>query len=106
MVDRRHVDQKAAGQGNVRRDACTLLPQRLFGDLDDDLLAAAQQIGDLRHHAFGAALGARLSLHFGRGLLRRRRQDLGFGAGCRFGAFGTLTAFTTVAATAPAAGAP
>ena len=39
VVDGRHVDQEAAGQGDVRRDAGALLPQRLLGDLNDDFLA-------------------------------------------------------------------
>ena len=46
VIDGRHVDQEAAGQGNVRGDAGALLSQRLLGDLDDDLLAFAQQIAD------------------------------------------------------------
>ena len=46
VIDGRHVDQEAAGQGDVRGDAGALLSQRFFGDLDDDLLPLAQQVGD------------------------------------------------------------
>ena len=48
VVDGRHVDQEAAGQRDVRGDARALLAQRLLGDLNDDLLAFLQQIGDGR----------------------------------------------------------
>ena len=41
-----HINQKAARQGDVRGDARAFLPQRLFGDLDDNLLAFLQQIAD------------------------------------------------------------
>ena len=46
VIDGRHVDQEAAGQGDVRSDARALLTQRLLGNLNDNLLAFLQQIGD------------------------------------------------------------
>ena len=46
VVDRGHVDQEAAGQGDVAGDARALFAQRLLGDLDDDFLAGLQHFGD------------------------------------------------------------
>ena len=48
MVDGRHIDQVPARQGDVRSNARALLAQRLFGDLDDNLLALFQEVGDQR----------------------------------------------------------
>src|ERR1700722_8548728 len=46
VVQRRHVNQIAAGQSDVAGDACALFAQRLFGDLYDDFLALLQHVGD------------------------------------------------------------
>ena len=46
MLDGRHVDDETARQSDVRRDARALLAERLFGDLNDDLLAFFQKVGD------------------------------------------------------------
>ena len=48
VFERRHVNDVAARQRDVRSDARALLAQRLLGDLDDDLLAFFEQIGDGR----------------------------------------------------------
>src|SRR5262249_37748464 len=48
VIDRRHVDQEPAGKGDVRRDARSLLSQRLLSDLNDDLLTLFQQVADRR----------------------------------------------------------
>ena len=62
VLERRHVDHVAAGQGDVRGDARALLAERLLGDLNDDLLAFAQQVAD---RAAAAAL-ARASARWAR----------------------------------------
>src|SRR5260221_4822660 len=46
MFHRRHVNQKAARQGDVRSDARAFLGDWLFGDLDQNLLAFFQEIGN------------------------------------------------------------
>ena len=46
VIERRHVDEIAAGQSDVARDARAFLAERLFGDLDDDFLALLQHVGD------------------------------------------------------------
>ena len=46
VLERGHVDHVASRQGDVRSDARALLAQRLLGDLNDDLLAFLQQVGD------------------------------------------------------------
>src|SRR5271166_5239594 len=46
MRDSRHEDQKAARKGDVRSDARALLGDRLFGDLNQNLLTRFQQITD------------------------------------------------------------
>src|SRR5580693_6109151 len=46
MFHRGHVDHKAAGQRDVRSNAGAFLAQRLFGDLNDDLLALFEQVGN------------------------------------------------------------
>src|SRR5216684_2378383 len=51
VVHGRHVNQKAAGQRDVAGDARAFLAHRLFGDLDEDLLAFFQKLGDLRLRA-------------------------------------------------------
>src|SRR5262245_4105439 len=56
VVDRRHVDYVTARQRHVRSDAGAFLADRLFGDLDDDLLPFAQKVGD--HRARKAVYGA------------------------------------------------
>ena len=38
VVHRGHINHEATGQGDVRRDARTLLPQRFLRDLDNNLL--------------------------------------------------------------------
>ena len=48
VLERRHIHHVAARQGDVRGDARALLPQRLLGDLDDDLLPFLEQIADGR----------------------------------------------------------
>ena len=53
MADARHKNDIPAGQGDVRSDAGSLLPQRLFGDLNDDFLPRLQQIADGGQHALG-----------------------------------------------------
>src|SRR4051812_16339882 len=44
VLDRRHVNQITSGQGDVRSDARALLGNRLFGDLNQNLLAFAQEV--------------------------------------------------------------
>src|SRR5215471_11985163 len=56
VVDRRHVDNITARQRHVRSDAGAFLADRLFGNLDDDLLPFAQKVGD--HRARKAVYGA------------------------------------------------
>src|ERR1700689_2971100 len=46
VVERRHVNQEAAGKSDVARDARAFLAQRLLGDLDDDFLALLQHVGN------------------------------------------------------------
>jgi hypothetical protein len=48
VIDRRHVDAVAAGEGDVAGDAGALLGDGLFGDLDQDFLAGLEQVGDRR----------------------------------------------------------
>ena len=45
-MNRGHVNQKTAGQGDVTCNARALLAERFFGDLDDDFLAGLQHFGD------------------------------------------------------------
>src|ERR1700732_3599700 len=52
MLERWHVDHIPAWQCNVRCDSRTLLPERLFGDLHDNLLPFFQEFGDRWHRAF------------------------------------------------------
>src|SRR6266851_1467205 len=42
VMDRGHVDQEAARQGDVAGDARALLAERLLGDLDDDILTGLE----------------------------------------------------------------
>ena len=66
MLERRHVDHVAARQRNVRSDARALLSERLLGDLNDDLLAFLQQLGDgWQGGSFGTALGTAKRSGFG-----------------------------------------
>ena len=46
VIDRRHINKKAAGQGHMARDARALFPQRLLGDLDDHVLTRLQHFGN------------------------------------------------------------
>ena len=46
VIDGRHVDQKPAGQRDMRSDARAFLSERLLGDLNDDFLTLFQQIAD------------------------------------------------------------
>ena len=48
MLERRHENDKAPGQCNVRGDAGALLAEGLLRDLNDDLLPFAEEIGDRR----------------------------------------------------------
>src|SRR6185436_3264848 len=48
VVDRRHEDQEAAGHRHVGRQPGPFRAERLFDDLDEDLLAFLQEIFDLR----------------------------------------------------------
>jgi hypothetical protein len=48
MLDRRHVNQKAPRQSDVRSNARAFLGDRLFGNLHQNLLAFAQEIGNGR----------------------------------------------------------
>src|SRR5580658_9766578 len=48
VFERRHIDDVAPWKRDVRRDARALLPQRLLGDLNDDLLPFLKQVGDGR----------------------------------------------------------
>src|SRR6185369_1958079 len=46
MLNSRHVNEETSGQCDVRRDARALLRNRLLRDLDEYLLAFAQQVRD------------------------------------------------------------
>src|SRR6185437_1854630 len=46
VIERGHVHHVAPREGDMRRDARAFLAQRLLRDLDDDLLAFLQQLGD------------------------------------------------------------
>src|SRR5207249_1951223 len=58
VVDRRHEDQKAAGQRGVRRQPRAFGAERLLCDLDDDVLAFLDQFFDFRLGSALAALAA------------------------------------------------
>ena len=92
VLDGRHVDDEAAGQRNVRRDAGALLSQRLLRDLNDDFLAFPQQVADRRGGGFLGTVGTA-----GRTLLRRLIGGRGFLAGLVGTALfhGTAAAFTS-----------
>src|SRR5213078_3232513 len=45
-MDRGHVDQEATRQSDVAGDPRSLLAERLLGDLDDDILAGLEHLGD------------------------------------------------------------
>src|SRR5262245_24292001 len=47
VIHRRHEDEEAAGHRGVRGEARAFRPQRLFGHLNDDLLAFLQELFDL-----------------------------------------------------------
>jgi hypothetical protein len=57
----RHVDQKPPRKRDLRRDARALGPDRLFRDLDQDLLALLQRLLDPRDWFFPAAAAAAAS---------------------------------------------
>src|SRR5689334_20245703 len=48
MLDRRHVNQIASGQSDVRSDPRAFLGDRFFRNLHEDLLPFTQQIGNRR----------------------------------------------------------
>ena len=58
VVDGRHVDEKAARQAQVRRDARALRAERLLHDLDDDLLPFLEQVFDLGRGRLPVAIAA------------------------------------------------
>src|SRR5436309_8623462 len=45
-MNRGHIDKEASRQSDVAGDARTLLAERLFGDLDDHVLAGLQHFGN------------------------------------------------------------
>src|SRR5204863_8073279 len=45
-MNRGHIDKEAARQSDVAGDARALLAERLFGDLDDHVLAGLQHFGN------------------------------------------------------------
>ena len=47
VIHRRHVDQKAARQGNMRGDAGAFSAEGFLGDLNQHLLTFREQIGNL-----------------------------------------------------------
>src|SRR5258706_2427631 len=58
VLERRHIDYVAPRQGDVRSDPRALLAQRLFRDLNDNLLAFLEQVGDRRLSLYWARCGA------------------------------------------------
>ena len=46
VIERGHVHQEAAGQGDVAGDARAFLAERFLGDLDDDFLALLEHVRD------------------------------------------------------------
>ena len=58
VLDGRHVDQETSGQRDVRRDARAFLGDRLFGDLDQYLLAFTEQVRDCGLMTIAARLSA------------------------------------------------
>ena len=56
----RHVDQVAAGQGDLRGQPGALVSDRVLADLDDDVVAGLEGLLDL---ALGAAQSGRLPVH-------------------------------------------
>src|SRR5260370_39558179 len=57
-MNRGHVDQEAARQSDVAGDSRALLTERLFGDLDDDVLAGLQHFGNELRTARGARMAS------------------------------------------------
>src|SRR6185437_309042 len=97
VMGRRHVDQETAGKREVAGDARPLLADGLLGDLDQNLLAGAEQITD---QAGGGVLAGFA------GLGARFRDGLGarsFGAG--FGRPGSVALGPAIAAATAAAAA-
>src|SRR5262245_27593205 len=73
VFDRRHVDDVTSRQRHVRSDASAFLADRLFGDLDDDLLPFAQKICNHGTRKAVSRTGQRRT----RTRKRRRRLSLG-----------------------------
>src|SRR5229473_3371145 len=66
VIDRRHVHQEAAGQRDVAGDARTFLAERLLGDLDDDVLAGLQHLGNELRAARRSGVAAVLTVRAAR----------------------------------------
>ena len=47
VIHCRHVNQKAARQRNMRRDAGAFSAEGFFGDLDEHFLTLREQVGNL-----------------------------------------------------------
>ncbi len=62
MLDRRHVNKKATGQRDVRCDASAFAGDRLFRDLNNDLLAFAKELGNGGLRSAFAAVATALSI--------------------------------------------
>jgi hypothetical protein len=66
VIERGHVDEIAAGKGDVAGDARAFLAERLFGDLDNDFLALLQHVGNqlstARRRAMAVAMASRAML--------------------------------------------
>ena len=73
MVDRGHVDERAAGERHVRRDAHALVGDLVLRDLHDELLPLAEELVDGGKDGAGKAL-----VGHGRGAVggRRRGREL------------------------------
>ena len=55
MVAERHQHQKAAGNGNIRRHSCPFGADRGFYNLNEDLHAGTEDIGDIGDGVFLSA---------------------------------------------------
>ena len=56
MVDRGHVDERAARERDVRRDAHALVCDLVLRDLHDQLLSLAEKLVDRREDRLGRGL--------------------------------------------------
>ena len=92
MVHRRHEDQEAAGQSDVRGDARALLRDGLLGDLNENLLAGLEQIAD------GRKVGG---LHGGAATTAVAASTGAFAVACAAGVAGTIATAITAAKAAP-----